>query len=263
MGQLEQVFVNLTLNARDAMPEGGRLTISTRNVSLREREVSDLRPGRYVQCAVSDTGSGMSEEVRAHIFEPFFTTKDKHGTGLGLASVHGIVHQSRGEITVESREREGTTFRIWLPVTEHRAHVGESRSQSHPLSSTSKHGAFILLVEDNHAVRELLQQSLKEDGFEVIAAEDGRAALAHAQRQARRFDLVVTDVLMPGMGGRELAERLAELQPGLRVLFMSAYAADDLSRLRILEGVSLLQKPFSGSALVRKVREVLQDARAA
>jgi signal transduction histidine kinase len=256
VGQIEQVLANLAINARDAMPEGGTLTLSTQNVVLGEAEVVGLDAGRYAECSVTDTGVGMDEAVCARIFEPFFTTKGGRGTGLGLSSVHGIIKQSAGEISVESAPSRGTTFRFWLP-----AYTGEARPErpraDRPVEATTH--CRVLLVEDNHAVRELLEQWLLTAGFEVLAAENGKAALDRLASDDAHVDVVVTDVLMPVMNGHELVTRLAAIDPAIRVLFISAYAPEELLSLPLAQPAAVLQKPFAPSLLVRRVRELLTD----
>src|SRR6266540_4326198 len=263
-GQLQQVILNLAVNARDAMPGGGRLTIETRNVDLHEQYADEHRaviPGRYVLLAVRDTGAGMDAETQAHLFEPFFTTKGLgKGTGLGLATVYGIVKQSGGHIWVDSELGHGTTFKIYLPPVARPAEPLEAPSSAPParLRGTER----ILLVEDEAAVRAVTRQLLQRNGYDVIEAPEGTAALALLQAGAVTVDLLLTDVVMPGMGGRELAQRVVPRYPGLRVLFMSGYTDDAVVRHSILEdGVNYLQKPFHPEALLRKVREVLDGPR--
>jgi two-component system, cell cycle sensor histidine kinase and response regulator CckA len=261
--QVEQMLVNLTLNARDAMPGGGRLTLETRAATFTNPEpASDAReplaPGRYAVLAVSDTGRGMTSGILERAFEPFFTTKPLgEGTGLGLSTVYGIVRQLGGDIHAESVPGGGTTFRIHLPLAGDPAPAEESAPQ-HGRSERKETGA-VLVVEDEPQVRALAVRSLRAEGFEVLEAEHGRAALDLIGRRPSGVQLVVSDVAMPVMGGRELAEQLAGTYPGLPVLLMSGYAADELVRRGMLDAdaVPLLQKPFSPDTLVRRVRALL------
>ena len=257
-GYLGQVLINLALNARDALPSGGKLTIRTEQVDLGSCTAADgqeIVPGRYVRLVVSDTGHGMSQEVKAHIFEPFFTTKGVgQGTGLGLAVVHGFVKQSGGYVDVESEQGEGTTFAISLPL------VAEAPAAQQQLPTASlAHGAeAVLIVEDEEAVRHLLAQGLRSYGFTVMTARDGTEALHLVRERAAKIDLLVTDVVMPNMSGRDLADRLRTEMAGLRVLFMSGYTDDTLLRHGVYEArESFLQKPFVVRTLAAKVRETL------
>ena len=258
-GQLEQVVVNLAVNARDAMPNGGRLTIETANAELGADDAGrhiGVQPGHYVMLAVSDTGTGMSGETLGRMFEPFFTTKEQgKGTGLGLATVHGIVKQSAGDIWVYSEPGQGTTFKIYLPRVEE-----PSAMPAAVAPSQLEHGGqeTILLVEDDDALRVLARKILVSRGYTVLDARNGEDALAVIERVAQRIDLVATDAVMPGMSGRALAERVGTLRPTTRVLLMSGYTDDDMIRRGILDPrIAFLQKPFTPGALARKVREVL------
>jgi CheY-like chemotaxis protein len=262
-GQLEQVVMNLALNARDAMPGGGHLTIETLDVELPEgyayRHIGiDIPPGPYVMLVVSDTGHGMTPEVKGRLFEPFFTTKPTtQNTGLGLATVYGIVVQSGGYIWVDSEPEKGTTFRICLPRV-------EPESESSPPSVRPAHptrgSETILLVEDEPAVRNVAIRVLMNQGYLVLAASNGEEALALAERVGGAIDLVLTDVVMPDLAGPELVARLVERWPGMRALYMSGYAEGDKSRHRLRDPkTSLLQKPFSADNLVHMVREVLDE----
>src|SRR6267143_2013503 len=260
-GQLEQVIMNLAVNARDAMPNGGKLTLETGNMDLDEAYAADHYPARagpFVMLAVSDTGVGMSEETQVHMFEPFFTTKEKgKGTGLGLATVYGIIKQSGGFIWVYSEVGHGTTFKVYFP----------SLDKSVPLPATRQVGAApkgdgtILLVEDEAALRVLAAESLKRLGYTVIQAGNGLEALAVADQHSGDIDIVVTDVVMPRMGGPELVEKLRQKRDGLAVIFMSGYTDGAiLENARIGSGAILLNKPFSTELLARRIREVQQNA---
>jgi two-component system, cell cycle sensor histidine kinase and response regulator CckA len=258
-GQLEQVLMNLVVNAKDAMPNGGRLTIQTQSIELDEshrRGQTFIRPGIYVMLSVSDTGMGMDKETQSRIFEPFFTTKEKgKGTGLGLSTVYGIVKQSGGYVMVQSEEGRGSTFHIYLPRVE------ESTTENHiaPVASAAAGGTeTILLVEDEESVRHLVRDTLVAKGYRVIEAENGEAGLAAAANHAGKIDLVITDVVMPGLGGRELVQQLGKTRPETRVLYLSGYTEDAIiSEGSIESGTAFLQKPFTLQNLSKKVREVL------
>ena len=257
--QIEQVVMNLAVNARDAMPEGGLLTIETANIELDAayaRSHAEITPGPYVMLAVSDTGIGMDAETQAHLFEPFFTTKEKgKGTGLGLATVYGIVKQSGGHISVYSEPDRGTTFKIYLPRVEE---VGQSVRKEKPRGEVPRGSEIILLVEDEEGVLALAQTMLEAQGYTVLAASNPEEAVPLAEQRAGRIDLLLTDVVMPQMGGRRLAEYLMFSRPEMKVLYMSGYTDDTIVQHRILEpGIAFLQKPFTLEALARKVREVL------
>jgi two-component system, cell cycle sensor histidine kinase and response regulator CckA len=257
VGQLEQVLMNLVVNAKDAMPTGGKLTISTRNIAADEihrRGQTFIRPGNYVMLSVSDTGTGMDKETQSRIFEPFFTTKEKgKGTGLGLSTVYGIVKQSGGYVMVQSEEGHGTTFHIYLPRVE-----GAAEKQTAPVARAAAGGTeTILLVEDEESVRQLVRETLAAKGYHVVEAENGEAGLAAANGQGK-IDLVITDVIMPGMGGRELVQELAKTRPHTKVLYLSGYTEDAVVSEGTMEsGTAFLQKPFTLQNLSRKVREVL------
>ncbi|MFO0574512.1 MAG: PAS domain S-box protein [Polyangia bacterium] len=257
-GQFTQVLLNLAVNARDAMPRGGRLTIEIRNVDLGEeylRTHPEARPGRHVLLSVSDTGHGIPPEVLPRIWEPFFSTKDpSKGTGLGLSVVHGIIQQAGGHTTVTSEVGRGTTFKVLLPIVEARAvSSGPERSRLMPQGTET-----VLLAEDEDGVRTLARHVLCNCGYTVLEARDGEDALRLACLHIGRIDLVVTDVVMPRLGGRELAERMHERDPSVRILYLSGYTDDAVVRHGILEGeVAFLGKPFSPSDLAHKVREVL------
>jgi PAS domain S-box-containing protein len=260
-GQIEQVIMNLAVNARDAMPTGGKLTIETANVALDEeyaRMHSPLRPGDYVMVAISDTGAGMDSETQSHIFEPFFTTKGPKGTGLGLSTVYGIVKQSGGYIWVYSELGKGTTFKIYLPRV---ASIGEPAAQvaapveSHRVEPGTE---TILVVEDEANLRYLARQYLEKQGYKVIEAADGAVAMQIAVAHEAVIHLLLTDVIMPGMNGRELAQRISEIRPNVKILYMSGYTENVIGHNGTLEaGVRLLQKPFNLRDLGRTVREVL------
>jgi len=258
-GQVEQVIMNLSVNARDAMPSGGKLTLETENVVLDEtfaRQHLQAQPGSYVRLAVSDTGTGMTKEVKAHLFEPFFTTKEQgKGTGLGLATVYGIVEQSGGHVEVYSELGMGTTFKIYLP----RIQADVQITQGEPPAETLPHGTeTILLAEDEAGVRELVCRVLERQGYTVLVAHPPSKALALSRGHSGPIALLVSDVVMPEMGGRKLAERLTSLRPEMKVLYVSGYTDDAIARHGVLEpGIAYLEKPFSLAKLVRKVREVL------
>jgi CheY-like chemotaxis protein len=256
--QLEQVIVNLAVNARDAMPEGGKLTVETANVDLDEAFTQahlGSAPGPYAMLAVTDSGAGMDATVRAHLFEPFFTTKEVgKGTGLGLATVYGIVKQSGGYISVYSEQGHGASFKIYLPRIETTggAPVGPQKGRPARGSET------VLVVEDEPAVLTLSRRALEAQGYVVLAASDPAAALRIVERHGGTIHLLVTDVVMPGQSGRELADRLAAQRPGIRVLYMSGYPGDAVVQHGSLpSGSAFLQKPFSPDGLARKVRDVL------
>ena len=260
-GQLEQIVVNLAVNARDAMPRGGKLTIETANVELDEhytRMHAGLKPGRYVMLAVSDTGCGISAEVQTRIFEPFFTTKGPgKGTGLGLATVYGIVKQAGGHISVYSEVGCGTTFKVYLPPADERAAPGKSH---HGTRIAPDGNETIVLVEDEDAVRGIARLALEMHGYHVLDARNGADALRFCEQHEGPIHLLITDVVMPDMGGREIAERLATCKPGTRVLYLSGYTDDAVVRHGILQAdVAFLQKPFTPIALAHKVREVLDQ----
>jgi two-component system cell cycle sensor histidine kinase/response regulator CckA len=258
-GQLDQVIMNLAVNARDAMPKGGILTIETKNVRLDELyapELATLRSGEYVMLAVTDTGVGMSSEVKSHIFEPFFTTKGVgKGTGLGLATVYGIIKQSDGFIWVYSEPGLGTSFKIYLPRVE--AALDDTLSRKRPDAMTGG-SETVLLVEDEQAVRTLARKLLERLGYRVLEVGDGASALEAARRHDGPIDLLLTDVVMPELSGADLAARLVALRPDTRVLFMSGYTDDAIVRHGLVrEGGHFLQKPFTPDGLARKLREVL------
>jgi two-component system cell cycle sensor histidine kinase/response regulator CckA len=257
-GQMEQVIMNLAVNARDAMPQGGKLTIETGEAQLDETYAKthpEARPGRFVVVAISDGGCGMPPEVKVRIFEPFYTTKGVgKGTGLGLAVVHGIVKQSGGNIDVYSEVDIGTTFRIYLPAMEQPVTASPAEAPEIALRGSET----ILLVEDEESLRDFARLALEERGYTVLSAPEGLAALQLMESGRQAIDLLLTDVVMPGMGGRRLAETLVDRHPELKVLFMSGYTDDAVVRHGVLQdNVEFLQKPFSPNSLVHKVRDVL------
>jgi len=260
-GQVEQVLVNLVVNARDAMPQGGKLTIETSTVELDSEYAGrhiGFTPGSYVMLAVSDTGTGMSEDTRARIFDPFFTTKAKgKGTGLGLSTVYGIVKQSGGNIWVYSELGHGTTFKVYLPEL-----ATAPRKTEAPVVEPSLPGGSetVLLVEDEDVVRSLAQKILEQSGYKVLAASRGAEAIRLCRQRTEPIHLLLTDVVMPETSGKEVADRVTEVLPGLRVLFMSGYTDEAIVHHGVLDtNIEFIQKPFTPAALVRKVREVLDS----
>ena len=257
-GQLEQVLMNLVVNAKDAMPSGGKLTLQTQNIVVDEnhrRGQTFIHPGAYVMLSVSDTGMGMDKETQSRIFEPFFTTKEKgKGTGLGLSTVYGIVKQSGGYVMVQSEMGRGSTFHIYLPRVD-----GVAEKHAPPVAQTVLGGSeTILLVEDEDSVRQLVRDTLAAKGYCVLEAENGEAGIAAATEHQGNIDLVITDVVMPGMGGRELVKQVVKLRPTMKVLYLSGYTEDSIiSEGTIESGAAFLQKPFTLQNLSRKVREVL------
>jgi two-component system cell cycle sensor histidine kinase/response regulator CckA len=255
-GQLDQVLLNLAVNARDAMPTGGKLTIETANVELDAADAAEhaeMQPGAYVLLCVTDSGCGMDADARAHIFEPFFTTKEPgRGTGLGLSTVYGIVKQSGGHISVDSEPGKGTTFRIYLPRVE------DAATTPTPSVDAARHGSeSVLLVEDEPQVRELAREILSANGYVVIDAGSPQGALERVQ-SGPRIDLILADVVMPGMSGPELVKRLQASYPSAHVVFMSGYTNDAIVHHGALGGTAaFIQKPFTPNTLLRKLREVL------
>jgi PAS domain S-box-containing protein len=262
-GQIEQVIMNLAVNARDAMPSGGKLTIETSNVSIDEelaRFHPPLSPGNYVMLAISDTGAGMDSETQSRIFEPFFTTKGTKGTGLGLSTVYGIVKQSGGYIWVYSEPGKGTTFKIYLPRVAESTRAAAQVALAPELAATEPGTETILLVEDEANLRYLARQFLEKQGYRVIDAADGAVAMQVAVAHEGVIHLLLTDVIMPGMNGRELAQHILEIRPHVKVLYMSGYTENVIGRNGTLDaGVRLLQKPFTLHDLKSKVREVLDS----
>jgi len=266
--QLEQVLVNLVLNARDAMPEGGTLTVSTSNVVVQAEESDSLlglMPGEHVEITVRDTGVGMDEETRRHAFEPFYTTKGVgKGSGLGMATVYGFVRQSGGSVVIDSRPGGGTAVQIYLPRVSPPENIDERGAETAAATLRaeavgSEPSATILVVEDDERIRSLLTAVLQDNHYQVLIAEDGAAALRIAESNGAAVDLLLTDIVMPKIGGPELADRLQEVYPGLRVLFMSGYSEEVVSSR--LEGTErmLLEKPFSLPDLLRCVGEALES----
>jgi two-component system, cell cycle sensor histidine kinase and response regulator CckA len=261
-GQIEQVIMNLVVNSKDAMPNGGTITIQTANARLnnedRRSEYGYIHPGVYVMLSVTDTGEGMDKETQLRIFEPFFTTKEKgKGTGLGLSTVYGIVKQSGGYVLVESEPRQGTTFRIYLPRVEDALEpaglMGASRSQAGGSET-------VLLVEDEESVRQLVRETLELKGYKILEADNGEAALQIVSDYSGKIDMLITDVVMPGMSGRELSARLCASYPQTKVLYLSGYTEDAIVHEGVIDpDTAFLQKPFTLQMLARKVREVLGE----
>jgi two-component system cell cycle sensor histidine kinase/response regulator CckA len=259
-GQIEQVIVNVAINAREAMPKGGKLMWETANVSFEEESVGrdpELRPGDYAMLAITDTGTGMTEDVKARAFEPFFSTKAMgQGTGLGLSTCYGIIKQSGGHISAYSEPGRGTTFKIYLPQVEPATESALRRLDSPDLPRGTE---TILLVEDDPALREMAATLLRRLGYTVLAAAHGIEALSlKQQRDVGHIDLLFTDVVMPHMSGKELADRVRAVSPHTRVLFTSDYTENAIVHQGVLDkGMALLQKPFTPSALANKLREML------
>ena len=260
-GQIEQVIMNLAVNARDAMPNGGKLTVTTANTTLDKNQLNnfpDLCAGDYVMLTIADTGTGMSEEVKAHLFEPFFTTKPPgKGTGLGLATCFGIVKQNTGHINVHSELGRGTTFKIYFPQVQ--SALESPRVRIMPTEATGGNET-VLLVEDEPVVRELAVATLREKGYTVVEAVNGEEGLRMARQHDGKIDLVLTDVVMPVMGGKEMADALRTSHPDTKVLFTSGYTEDAMGHHGVLRpGILFLQKPYMTATLARKVREVLDE----
>ena len=258
-GQIEQVILNLSVNARDAMPDGGCLTIETSNVKFDDvyaHQHVETQPGSYVMLAISDTGCGMSEEIKSKIFEPFFTTKEAgRGTGLGLSTVHGIVKQSGGHIWVYSEAGHGTTFKIYFPLMEGQKERQAVAPKKRRLQGTET----LLLVEDNENLRTLAENVLRQNGYHVLSAVDGVHALERSDQYEGRIDMLITDVIMPRMGGKELSNKLSLKRPHIQVLFMSGYTDNTIVQNGILdEKTAYLQKPCSPETLMTKIREILE-----
>ncbi len=258
IGQIEQVIMNLAVNAADSMPDGGTLTIETLPAELDidfTKVLRGMEPGDYILLAVSDTGYGMNEETRLQIFEPFFSTKGDHGTGLGLATVYGIVRQHRGNLLVHSEPGKGTVFKIYLPVTE-KAPLDKTASADHKMNLDGTEN--ILLVEDNDQVLDIVRSILEKHGYRVLAANSGIEAMEIAALPDKQVDLLLTDVVMPDMNGKELFDRLASDNPDLKVIYMSGYTGNAIVHHGVLDdGVSFIQKPFTALSIVSLVRDVL------
>jgi PAS domain S-box-containing protein len=259
-GQLDQILVNLAVNARDAMPRGGKFILETGAVEFDEtfaEQQQAITPGRYVMLAVSDTGTGMDEAIVSRIFEPFFTTKEVgKGTGLGLATVYGIVKQSAGHILVYSEPGRGTTFKIYFPSADHK--IGLPSKSDVETVSPKRQGTTILLVEDDEIMRSLTRQLLKEHGYTVVEADDGKTALEWMESHPSPIDLLLTDVVMRNMSGPELVERLTVSNPALKVVYMSGYTGELMANREVLKpGVTLLEKPFSRTSLLNTIHEKL------
>jgi CheY-like chemotaxis protein len=261
-GQIEQIVANLAVNARDAMPFGGEFTIRTSNIVLDEEIVGgyeSVQSGPYVLLTMSDTGHGMNHETLRRIFEPFFTTKEVgKGTGLGLSTVYGIVKQSGGYVSVESEVGRGTTFKIYLPRVDEE--VGRIETSPRPRGLLPGEET-VLLVEDDDQVRSIAAMALEMSGYDVLTAANGEEALLLSERFNSRIDLLLTDMVMPRMGGQELSHRLLKLRPGTRVLYMSGYSENAISQRGVIEGTVFIEKPFSPEALTRRIREVLDPPR--
>jgi two-component system, cell cycle sensor histidine kinase and response regulator CckA len=252
---IDQLIVNVVVNARDAMPAGGKLTFATRNLELDDGEVGPLLAGSYLELSIADTGTGMSDEVRQHAFEPFFTTKNEAaGTGLGLPTVQSITEQAGGEVTLDSTPGRGTIVRVYLPASS----SSPSATFRVPGPPARGQGEVILLVEDDAPVRSVMRQMLEDAGYEVIEAEAGPAGIELFKSRAGEVALVVTDVVMPGMSGKQLVDQLSALRPGLPALYTSGYAADVVIQHGVSgEDVTLVPKPFDEPTLLRAVRTVL------
>jgi len=257
-GQLDQIVLNLAVNARDAMPRGGKLIIDTGVFDIDENFAQEhtMTPGRYVMLAISDNGTGMDEVTRTRIFEPFFTTKETgKGTGLGLATVYGIVKQGGGHIWVYSEPGQGTTFKIYLPSAEHKLGIeSEEKAEALPVK---RDGVTILLAEDDPIMRKLTRKMLEEHGYKVLEATNGEAALEVISRHPSSIDLTLTDVAMKGMNGPDLVLRLMDSHPEMKVIYMSGYTGELISHQGLQSGIPLLEKPFTRAALLKTIDETL------
>jgi CheY-like chemotaxis protein len=259
VGSMEQVLMNLIVNARDAMPNGGELKLQTRVVLLtvgHELPHPDLRPGHYVVASVIDNGTGMTNEVRTRLFEPFFTTKPQgSGTGLGLAMCHGIVHQAGGAIAVRGECSVGTTFDIYLPLQQGTQIIADHKVATVTLLAGNE---TILIVEDEPMILQLVSSALEKRGYRILTANDGIEALEVATSARTKVDLLVTDVVMPRLGGRDLVNRLLQHHPQVKVLYMSGYAENSLAhRGELPRGLNFIQKPYQPDELAARIREIL------
>jgi two-component system cell cycle sensor histidine kinase/response regulator CckA len=256
--QLDQVIVNLVVNARDAMPDGGKLILQTSHTELSEQQAARMhfvQPGSYVQLTVTDTGTGMDAETVAHIFEPFFTTKEKgRGTGLGLSTVYGIIKQSDGYILVDSELGKGTSFRIFLPHVTESAHAPTVKVETAPAAAVT---STVLVVEDEESLRDLISEVLRRHGYRVLAASDGAKALEAARAHRGQIQLLLTDVVLPGIGGPILAKQLTSEQPGMKTLYMSGYSDFNAFGTNLPPDSPLLHKPFTKEALLEEVGQTL------
>ncbi|MBD3265557.1 response regulator, partial [bacterium] len=259
-GKIEQIIMNLVVNARDAMPLGGRLWLETQNIMLDEaycRHQSDCEPGNYVMLSVSDTGMGMDAETLNRAFDPFFTTKETgKGTGLGLSTVYGIVKQSNGHVAIYSEEKIGTTFKVFLPT--HAVPIESSTNMADKEKENLKGTETILVVEDEKAVRDLLLHVLGQHGYTVFQARDCQQAFDLEQEYKESIHLILTDVVLPNKSGREIVEKVRQNRPSIQVLYMSGYTDDAIVQHGVLEeGLEFIQKPFETKRLLRKIREIL------
>jgi len=258
--QVEQILVNLAVNARDAMPNGGRLSICTANIEVDAafcQSRPDAQPGEYVVLTVEDNGCGMSPEVQQHLFEPFFTTKPKgKGTGLGLSTIYGIVQQNRGFLTVRSEVGNGTSWRVYLP----REHADIDQPSPEPVTAPPRGSETILMVEDEEMLRNLVRRILERQGYQVLSASGGQEAVAEAKRHPARIDLLLTDVIMPDANGKQVYEQLRLQRPDIKVLFMSGYTGDAIAQHGLFDlDLPFIQKPFTIRNLAARVREILDS----
>jgi signal transduction histidine kinase/CheY-like chemotaxis protein len=263
-GQIEQVIMNLVVNARDAVPGEGSISILTSSLDLDERYVSgglDLEPGKYVMIGVTDTGVGMDAETQRHIFEPFFTTKrEGEGTGLGLATVYGIVRRTGGHVSVYSEPGKGTTIKVFLPAGSLPAASTQQPEPKKKVAGNGQHHETVLLVEDDDAIRSLATRILRSRGYPVLAAENGMAAIAAAKAHDGKIDLLLTDLMMPGLSGEDLAVKIRQMCPGIAVMFMSGFSEPSQDDAARAQDATFLEKPFAPDELARRVEEVLRNA---